>query len=688
MYLPDTIMKNKLFSILFLSVILGLIGYVYRDWFRIPEIIGGDWPYYFKENLDSFTLYPSLWVPWAGNGTGGLSLLLGLQLFVSTLVVIGTQWLGLSWLVVYKAGWFGGFILLSIVSFRALLREVLPKALHQFWPIGSLIFVVNTYALMLVSGGQMGVALAYSVTPLVLASFVRLQRHENSQHPNLKSIIIATLILGFQMTIDLRIAYVTIIAALIHIAVTLGLKREKQSIRVGTLFVDFFVPITIAVFLNAFWLLPQVMLETNPVSELGAAYTSIGSVKFFSFADFSHALSFLQPNWPENIFGKTYFLQPEFLVIPILAFANLLFVKRSKQFTIHNSLFTIQSFALLGIIGAFLSKGANEPFGFMYLWLFEHVPGFVMFRDPTKWFVFVALSYSVLVPTVIYSAGEWIEKKYPRLHMHSRSLSIFFILFWVILHRQAFLGQLPGTFVERHAPQVYETYKTFMLSKRGFFRTLWVPRQSRFTFATPLNTAMEAEPLFEATDAATLAVQLGRGNAREHLAVLGVRYLIVPADQLGELFVNDRKYDEAKRSAYLDILDDISWLTKIRDDELVIYETPSYKDIFWIEGEEPEYTLKQYSFFEVIIHGDKPTKLFFSQTYDPGWVAKQENGGMIPARKTDSGLMVFEIPAGVQRLTIFFRPQVYVWWGAIVTVVILTGCITILVLSIKLNYNK
>ena len=37
-----------------------------------------------------------------------------------------------------------------------------------------------------------------------------------------------------------------------------------------------------------------------------------------------HALSLLHPNWPENLFGKVYFLQPEFLILPILAFSAFL----------------------------------------------------------------------------------------------------------------------------------------------------------------------------------------------------------------------------------------------------------------------------------------------------------------------------------------------------------------------------
>ncbi len=55
--------------------------------------------------------------------------------------------------------------------------------------------------------------------------------------------------------------------------------------------------------------------------------TNPGMLHFLSFADFSHTLAFLHPNWPENLFGKVYFLQPEFLLLPVIAFSALFFVK-------------------------------------------------------------------------------------------------------------------------------------------------------------------------------------------------------------------------------------------------------------------------------------------------------------------------------------------------------------------------
>ena len=80
-------MRRKMhpLSLLNLLVVGALLAWVFRQWFTGSEIIGGDWPYFFPETLKVFTLYPSLWVPWLGNGVGGINLLLGLNLFQTIL---------------------------------------------------------------------------------------------------------------------------------------------------------------------------------------------------------------------------------------------------------------------------------------------------------------------------------------------------------------------------------------------------------------------------------------------------------------------------------------------------------------------------------------------------------------------------------------------------------------------------
>ncbi len=503
---------------------------VYRGWFLAPEIIGGDWPYYFAETVKEKAFPPPVWVYWASNGLGGIDPVRGLHAFESFLAVVGTQWFGLPWPVVYKIGWFGLFLVLSFGCSVLLWRRVFPDV-SSAWPaaFAGLIYTTNTYILMVTGGGQMGVALAYSVAPLVITSFI------------IKSAVFSGIILGFQIMIDPRIAYITMIGVVTYLIS--NFKYEKSNIPR-----NYFLPLAIAIGFNAFWIVPMIVLRFNPIDAMGSAYTSVGSVKFFSFADFPHALSFLHPNWPENIFGKTYFLQPEFLVLPILAFSSLLFGRKDKN---------ILLFSLLGLIGVFLAKGAGEPFGWIYVWFFEHFPGFVMFRDPTKFYVLTAISYSMLIPIALVYIGKRLET------ITGLALATTCILFWLFVHRQAVSGNLGGTFARRSVPNEYIALKDFLVAQPEFFRTLWVPRQSRFAFNSSLHPAVEAQPLLGATSSASLFASLRDSKTRRTLEDVSVKYIIVPSDYHGEIYISDRRYDDAKREALDHTLSQVPWLRKL-----------------------------------------------------------------------------------------------------------------------------
>ncbi len=423
-------------SVMVIALIGGIIAYVYRSWFLHAEIIGGDWPYYYEDFLSSLSLYPIIWQPWLNNGLGGVQPLLGLSLFGSSLIVPFVNWFHIPWTIVYKVGWFGFFLALSFFSPVFLWRSVFPR-ISSRWPglLAGLIYSTNSYILMVTGGGQMGVALAYSIAPFVLVGFIKLYESVytlfsvvipakvgiQSGSPigsgMTKSAIIAGLALGFQLMIDPRIAYVTMVGVGTYTVISFVryfVDREKDLLRL--LYSTFFglsFSVGIAGLLNSFWILPMVVMKNNPLESLGSAYTSIDSIRFYSFADFSHALSLLHPNWPENLFGKVYFLQPEFLVLPLLAFSALAWMGRRTESReqIADSREQIVFFALLALVGAFMAKGAQEPFGSVYEWMFVHVPGFVMFRDPTKWYVLVALGYSMLVPFALEGIVDWLSRR-------------------------------------------------------------------------------------------------------------------------------------------------------------------------------------------------------------------------------------------------------------------------------------
>lgn len=637
-----------------------IVIFIYRPWFTGSEIIGGDWPYRFDEMVSLMSRAPSSWQSGYGGGLGGLSpsYFLSSYNYFSALVSVAT---GISWVVVYKLFWFIAPVILLATGGYILLSVVLPSSVFWMRVMASLILATNTYVLMVTGGGQMGVFYAVSLFPWVLVSFFRFLAAKGLTLWYW-TIILGT-VFGIQVSLDPRFAYLSAISMVILYLL------QKDTIALLLLHLRFGVFAGgISILLNFYWVLPLLVLKENTLDTLGSAYTTVSALRFFSFADFSHALSLLHPNWPENIFGKTYFLQPEFLFLPILAFSSLFFINkrtknnREKQF--------VNGFIALAIVGAFLSKGANEPLGFVYVWAFEHIPGFVMFRDPTKFYVLIMMAYAVLIPITLFSITQVIKKHLVRFLW---IVPIVFICYWFVLIRPTVIGSLGGTFTKREVPTQYVALKEFLQRKPDFFRTLWVPRQSRFAYSSSYQLSIEAGPLLGATDAASLERAMQVSVVRDQLDVLGIRYIMVPFDPYGEIFTDDRKYSQAKRDDIEKALDTVSWLTKIQSSDIAVYETPRSKDHFWIEnGTIVNWRKITDDYYEVDVAAPQPTKLVMSESYHRGWQARI-NGEIVEATKEPFGIMSFALPEeGSYTVAVEFAPRRWYLLGRILSLVTLS----------------
>ncbi len=566
----------------FLPFILILI--VFKNWFLNPEIIGGDWPYFFNETLKEFTLFPPAWSSLHGNGLGGTITAYFIDQYLYFTVSFSNI-LSIPWTFIYKIFWFGFFAALSIFSSIYLLRTIFSQAKPYQMGLSALIFTANTYILMVVGGGQMGVALAYSIAPLVLARFIKLIDNFSSQSYNLKFKIsnfklpiLAGLVLAAQVMFDPRIAYLSMIAIAIYAvlsttyyALSVKTLREKILSTLYFLLYTFAIPIGIAVLLHSYWIFPLLFTKNLPIPE---GFVSVSGFEFFSFANFSNSISLLHPNWPENIFGKIYFLQPEFLLSPIIAFSSLLFIKSNETMKQPNNR-QILFFSFLALVGIFLSKGANPPFSEINSWLFQNFPGMNMFRDSTKFYSLIALSYSVLIPFSIWKIYESLElhNKFSifnfqfsiknKIFNFQNLFLILTTLYLILLIRPALFGQLGGTFKQHDVPKEYIKLKDFLYDQPDFFRTLWIPRQQRFTFASNIHPAVEAQPLFHSRTSAEIINLLAKENTKDYLSKLSIKYVIVPYDSLGEIFLKDRKYDKKQYKETIGELKKVAWLKSL-----------------------------------------------------------------------------------------------------------------------------
>jgi len=677
---------------------------IFRIWFTAREVIGGDWPYFFSSFLNEFTLFPPSWASYQGNGLGGEFISYSLDSYLYLLVYLFVNGLHVPWEIVYKVFFFGFYIVSSILSSIYLLTTVLPTAKIWHKVFTAFVFTTNIYILMVVGGGQMGIALAYSVAPFALGTFIKLvnsfdflHRDFKSQISNLKLPIIVGLVLAVQVMFDLRIAFITVGISLFYAVYHyFFIERFNLKLYVGSLSLIGFIVFG----LHVSWVLPIIIFRVHPAAEIVNSFSSVESFRFFSFATFSQTLSLLHPNWPENIFGKIGFMKPEFLILPILAYSSLLFLNKSKvksqksKVQAKNNKFyssseaasdaaesrsshlsssrqarTILFFALLGLIGAFLAKGANPPFGEINMWMFTHIPGFAFFRDPTKFYLLTALSYSALIPFSTYSIYRWLSAKCKvqsaKLQFKVKSyipylFLLFTILYLIFLIRPAISGQLNGTFKKHEIPQEYIKFKDFIYNQHQFFRTLWIPRQQRFTYYSNVNPSVEALPLLNATNLAEVVEKLKAKDTAEFLSELSIKYVIIPYDEFGEIFVKDRKYDEKQYQYTIEELKTVPWLKRINGfGKIAVFEIPNPKDHFWIKEGDLVYKMLSPDRYSLKISTPISTSLLFSEAYSPHWAMKIENE-FVATEKTKSGINSFKIiKAGNYDVEVYFVKEIY-----------------------------
>lgn len=671
------------------------------------NFLGGDFRFFWPENIRDFATVPSAWDPSLNTGIGKSAL--G-SLWITSYLNFTSFFtnLGLSWNLITILFWIVPAILLSVFSSFLLFRHLFEVKGRRYSFISAVIYTSNTYFLMILTGGQLGVALSYSLVPLVFLRFIKV-----FENPTLRNSILAGLVLSLQVIFDPRIVYLTLVAILFYFLFNL----PKLKVFKSPFF--FLSPFIISVLLNAFWILPLFLTKNSPIPP---GFDSVSSFKFFSFADFSHSFSLLHPNWPENIFGKVYFLKPEFLMLPILAFSSLLFIPKIKyqkskihikdqkesnslaieQFNNKQSLSFLQKnrtvlfFSFLGLLGTFLAKGTNPPFGEVNTWIFSNLPGMSMFRDPTKWYLLIALSYSMLIPYGLHHLSKTFSSKFKSDSTGlkiQKLLSNLFLLFafcyLLFLTMPLWLGEQREIFKPKEVPKEYVELKDFLVSQKQFFRTLWIPQWQRFGYFSNTHPAIGRNEVFQ-DDYKQQIKQLRKKEAQDLLKELAVKYIILPYDSESEIFLNDRKHDEIQYKDAVFSLRRIPWLKEVSGfGGIHVFEVGETKDRFW----SPSPNIKiEYSFLSPmeyrvkVKNSEKGDLLVFSEGFDKNWIAQNSKSASlekIQSSEFKSLLNSFTLrEGGSQEFKVYYTPQRYVEFGLWIS------GITFLILAIFLLFGK
>ncbi|MBI5123445.1 hypothetical protein HZA75_06325 [Candidatus Roizmanbacteria bacterium] len=629
----------KLASILIFIIIFSL------PFFSSKPFVAHDWPLFFRESRDFSPFWSLAWDYMGSGGIGGSALkTMWIDLYAN-FVYFFSNTFNIPWAFSQRIFWLLPFLAFSLFSSYRFSKLFIKDEIFRV--LSSIIFTFNTYILLIVGGGQFGIAFAYAIAPLVLYSLFELLKLGDK-----KRLIISGLLSGIIIALDPRIALLIFgIGSLWFLFFVRNLNKEKL--------IFIFFNFIIAMLLNSYWILPALYSVFNQsITSSINSYTSLPGVKFLSFATLENTMSFLHPNFPENIFGKIYFQRPEFMILPILAFGSILFkVKKEMLF-----------FAVIGLVGIFLSKGANDPFGEIYLFLFQYVPGFGLFRDATKFYILIAISFSILIPFFLESLSS-------RFNKYKIVIVLLFAGYLLFILKPGWSGELNGIFKPKQIPQEYQALETLLKNDKDFGRVLWIPRRQKYGFFNPNHPAVNSEVAFKNKKIDKISL--------EQLTEMSIRYIVVPYDIDGEIFLKDRKYDEKLYGKTMLEVEEKFALKKIPGfGKLAIYISPfdfsrrglaESKEHFWCDCEANiNYRFINPTEYKVSVSGAKARdRLVFSEGFDNNWVASlASQGETLRAQEFGNGLNSFVLPKdGSYELKVFYEPQKWVNIGLLITVI-------------------
>lgn len=463
-------MKNKYFFILILVVfslfwiwwlpgprVANDFSFVSNDWLRLQLDIPRAWNERGAEGLGEYGVF-TLW-SYPINFIFGILAYLGLdfQIWERILVLI--------------------YIFLGSFSIWKLLSKYTPSNKSKF--IGSLFYLINTYPILLIDGGQISIALAYALFPLAyLVS-------DEAMHSGIRKKILAGLIVSVLGFFDIRFLYIIFLLILFRALFDILQNLKADPLKTVWEYISGGGTIaTLVVALNAYWLISYIKVPIDV--NIFTSFTNISA----SLMNIGHPLLVISPHWYKNVFGQISQLKAEFILLPILAFIAPVLRKKEK---------TVSFWLLIAIFSIFLAKGGSEPLASIYPWLHTNIPGFSLFRDSTKFFFLVTLSYAILISFSTEEILRLLKKIKPA--PIGEKLVVLYLLFistyLLYFVKPVLLNQMTGTFSIQPDEEEFQPLTNVLQTDKNFGRVFWIPATAPLSYSDLNHPIVEAARVFD-----------------------------------------------------------------------------------------------------------------------------------------------------------------------------------------------
>lgn len=399
-------------QVAFDSFIIFMVGLIPLLWFKGDTVILGHDAGLSFQPITHFIDRLHIWSQRFGIGTDqspallGAFLIHGIEAFLS--------WVGFSLQTQQKIQFIFWFTLPGFAMYF-FAGKIWPN--KRYLPIiASIIYMVNFYLLQGWFIAERTKFSIYIAFPLVMYCLIY---YLTGRMKFLPAITISGIILGifngggsFPLYGGLALAVLITYAYFYFLNTNFSMLRKIIAYSFGTGIIYFL--------LNAYWLIPYIFyLSGFAERDLALAGGTEGALEWARYL--SAESTFINlfrgqgiPDWylnPYHAFSGNFFANPLLITIsfllPILAFASLLFVKVKKD------AFYIYLFVLFTLAGILFSSGPESQLGIIYETLVRYIPGFAMFRSAFYKFNYVVwFSYGILIGFSLDHILSFFQEKY------------------------------------------------------------------------------------------------------------------------------------------------------------------------------------------------------------------------------------------------------------------------------------
>ncbi|MFH1826937.1 MAG: hypothetical protein ABH812_00685, partial [bacterium] len=487
-------MKKLFGKLLFILGIIIPVVLGFRFLLTSNHLVWGDAPFFYKEGLKELFFEPFSWTE-RGNSLGGVNSFLWLSPWMLLYGALGTV-LNLGNDLIIRILFYIPSIVLSVLGPIFLGKYLKLNKTTLFFT--SLFYVFNTYFLLILDGGQVGIALAYGMFPFLILFLKKLV-----DKVNVLNFFLSLLISFIVLTVDPRFYTIGLITIIVWQILESILIKSISCLK-GLLYIVLTSVILIP--LNFYWIYPYLKLGISGLS------TDVTSLQLNSLLN---TLFLYQPHWFSNIFGKVSYPPFYFVIIPILLVFNLFFRKNKKFLPI------LGTFLFL----AFFAKGSTPPLEGIFNWFVKNVPFAEVFRDSSKFFTPLFLLGGFLIGNSI----ERLHKKYSKFLI----IPFSFFIYLLFLISPLFLGKLQWNLSNRNNKNLDRIYEVLKNDNQGFFRSAWFYEKSPLNFETNKKPSLNAKELIDFRPFSALNVGsydalnfMHQGNWQDWFRLLGIKYLI------------------------------------------------------------------------------------------------------------------------------------------------------------------